>query len=349
MFNLKSIGIVLVSLWAVSCTKTIEDGNNRLDEGTTRTSFVALATEEVGDLSVYVFNKTGDTFLFSSLLDDGWVERDGKKFLFKELEHGDYKFLFLANKCSNLSIPEIPADLEQELRFEDMIISHKVLSTKEGCFAGADEIYMQDDADLADLTYMINGNRSIEAHLTRAVGKVDVQLGRGYVSTDARGNRTVVPAPYTDGESIADLFQGYEIEVIDCGDHLAIRGCNGAANVYEDYVAGHEAIRTVQDGDEDNEDGLKTGFAVLSGPFILPPSSQSNMKVRVKLIPAEGSGLSVFEKVLENGVDGNLNISRNHKLTITFWLDATSYPTISVTANIADMDEEIIGDSGMWY
>lgn len=349
MLNLKSACLFLVCLGVISCTETIPEQNDGPEAGTTRTSSVTFAAEGSDDLSVYVFSKTDDSFLFSSLLNEGWVERDGKKLLFKEMVEGDYKFLFLANRCENLTLPEIPVTRSGELFFEDMIISHKKLSPKEGCFSGADEIYMQDKVELAAMAHTISGNKVIEANLTRAVGKVDVLLGRGYITTDQGGQETIVPVPYTGGEKIADLYREYEIEVIDCGDHLAIHGCNGKASVYENYATGHDAIRTILPSDEDNVDGLKTGFAVLSGPFILPPSDNSDMQVRVKLIPTEESGLPVFEKVLVNGRDGDLNISRNHKLTISFWLEDKPSPAITVRANVTDMNDETTGDSGMWY
>ena len=345
MFNLKSILIVLMCAGMVSCAKETRDENNR-PEGTTRTSSVAFAAEGVGDLSVYVFNKNDNSFLFHSVIDEGWIERDNKKILFKELNQGDYKFLFLANRCQNLSLPDLPTR-DGALRFEDMIISHKELSSHEGCFAGADEIYMQDDFQLAGLPHSITGNKTIEAHLTRAVGKIEVRLARGYKSTDTEGRPVYIPVPYSNGKSIADLFQGYEIQVTDCGDHLSLGGCTGKASVYEDYAAGHEAIRTIAAGDEDNADGLKTGFAVLSGPFILPPGETNQMKVRIKLIPSEGADIPEFERELVNGTDGNLNIPRNHKLTITLWLDTVS-PVINLTADITDMDKENTGDSGIW-
>ena len=349
MFNLKSISIALMCLGAVSCSDSAQDENNRPEEGTTRSSSVAFAAEGDGDLSVFVFNKSDDSFLFHSELNDGWIEQENRKIRFTDLAHGDYKFVFLANRCQNLSLPQALYSRAGGFCFEDMIISHKVLSAKAGFYAGADEIYMQDDNVLANFTHNISGNKVIEANLTRAVGKIDVRLARGYATTDKQENTIRVPVPYTDGKSITELFEGYEIEVIDCGDHLAVDGCTGSASVFEAYAAGDEAVRTIRVDDDDNQDNLSTGFTVLSGPFILPPSGTSNMQVRVKLIPTEDSGIAEFEKILVNGIDGDLNIPRNHKLTITFWLDAQVSPTISVTANIADMDKEVTGDSGMWY
>lgn len=347
LLKLKTIGVVLSCAAVVACSKTPnENPASGPGEGTSRTASVEFAAIGEGDHAVYIFNKNENTFSYQSLMNEGWSEREGKRIIVREMIEGDYKFFFLSNKCTNLSLPELPTE-GNFLNYDDMIISHKVLSSKEGCFAPADEIYMPDDMVLAGQTYTIKGNQTIEANLTRAVSKIDVQLAYGYKTTDAGGNAVWVPLPYPGG-NIADLFDAYEIEVTDCGNHLALLGCNGKANVYQDYMAGDEAIRTIQPGDEDNADGSKTGFAVLSGPFILPPSADANMQVRVKLVPAAGSNLSVFEKTLVNGVDGEVNLPRNHRLTVTFWLEA-DLPTITATARITDMSDETTGDSGMWY
>lgn len=346
MFNLKSISIALVCMGAISCSESVQDENIGPEEGTTRTASVAFAAEGAGDLSVYVFSKSNDAFLYHSVLNDGWItQENGTRKLYREMKEGEYKFVFLGNRCNNLALPEMPTRAG-EFYFEDMIISHSVTS-KEGYFRGADEIYMQDDAALAALAHTVSGNKEISAHLTRAVGKIEVQLVRGY-ATDVDGETTFVPVPYTGDENITDLFEGYEIEVIDCGDHLSIGGCNGKAKIYEQYAVEDTNVRTILADDEDN-DGTMTGFAVLDGPFVLPPAEDSDMQVRVKLTPKAGSGLTEFEKTLVNGIDGVVNVPRNHKLTITFWLDAQSSPVISVTANLADMDKENPGDSGMWY
>lgn len=343
MFNLKSIMIASMCVITISCARETRNENNGLEEGTTRSSSVVFTAEGGGDLAVYVFNENNESFLYHSHLDGGWTDEAGRRTLSREFPNGDYKFLFLANKCRNLALPAALTTRSGELCFEDMVITHLAESTKPGYYAGADEIFMQDDPELAAKTHTVNGNTTVSAHLTRAVGKIEVRLGRGYKNTLGAG---YIPMPYTDDDNIADLFQGYEIEVTDCGNCLSLTGCTESAKVYEEY--GADAARVIRASDKDNDGGLMTGFAVVDGPFILPPAADIDMQVRVRLIPAEGAGIPEYDRTFVNAPDTPVNIPRNHKLVITIWLD-TLTSRLTATAEIADMDAEIPGNPGIWY
>lgn len=278
---------------------------------------VEIETRAAGrPVSIYVFRQGGDGFRFDTLLGENWPA-DGR--LRAALPRGEYRFLFAGGADGVKVSPEplLPGTALEAFGFE------AVEDGQQGYVLLAGELFLQSPAG-ADSVYRVgNEVTSVSGRLTRAVGRVDVVLKRGY-----RDGDSYVPVPYAEGENILRHFASVELDIAGVGTRVT---------PWES--AGEARVRTVLDaaaGELSPE-----GFASLEGPYVIPPQGEGELTVTLTLNRPAGD----VRTPVSSAVRGKLG--RNERLEIVLWLDVAE-PTVGVTVRTEPMSAVADGDTGIW-
>lgn len=284
--------------------------------GSTR---VTLEREGTQDISVYAFRREGDLFRYDTLFREGWT-LDGR--LSVRMGSGNYKFLFVSGAGENLSLQ--PAPVSGRTTWEDAVFALRENTATPGSYLPADELFLQLPAE-ANTVYAVGGrDLTIPARLTRAVSRIGVVLKRGYMQ-----NGKYVELPYTQPHSVLDQIARVELTALNAGLSVSPAGSSGAACVSATLDAADYAELTGE------------GFVRLDGPFIIPPSGDSEVELELRVIPAQGSPLEPVPLRLSGKAE------RNKSLDVTLWI-TSGYPEIGVEIRIGPIVREEEGDTGIW-
>lgn len=320
MFKVKYTLIILFcALWS-ACS--VSDGDDcgcdgRGDPATGYQTRVNLSTNE-DDVSVYVFRNGASGYLFTESFDDNWTVEDDRFTREETMDEGEYYFLFAKGFGDKLMLtPAQPAASSgrDDLKF--------VLQQQSpGVYGSCDELY------LAEKQWNTSGSKIIEATLTRAVSRIDINLGRGVYNEGFTPESDYEPVPYGAGEAVTDHIDRIEMTVTGVGNTIARTANTGSVTLVWKAAAAQYEILT----DE--------GFARYEGPYFIP--TEQDININIKVIPVDEVNYPTLTKDF-NG----LRLSRNEKLTLNLWLSKL-YLTIGVTAETSPIVDVREGDSGLW-
>lgn len=280
----------------------------------TRSTTFTGGTEGV---SVLIFSKIGNDFIYRKSIDSGWSE-DGK--VNTRLQLGDYKFLFVKTPSINTVLtPELTGS---NVKLEDISIRLKEDASQEGYYLEADEIFLPESAESADRIYKITGGETVHGKLTRAVSQIVLKLNRA-----ANNNGVYEPLPYDNNVNIMNQVRQVKMNISGVGKVLSLSGSQGYANtLYETNRA--DSI-------------TPDGFAVLNGPLVFPAVQGTEANVDITILPMDGSAFPEFRTQVSGAVE------RNKKLIITLWVTAT-YRLVDINVNTEPISKAEDGDTGVW-
>lgn len=309
--------IVLAAAASAACSDAERTSDAVPFSGTTR---VVLTQEGAHDISVYAFRQQGELFLFDTLFREGWTP-EGK--LFVRMPSGRYKFLFASGSGENLSLD--PAPLTPQTAWEEAAFALREDPAAAGNRLPADELFLQYPASDANRVYTLGTTDvTIPARLSRAVCRIRVNLKRGY-----HDGTKYVEAPYTAPHSMLDQIERIELRTANAGLRVRPDAVGGAA-VVQATLAASDYAASEQDG-----------FVSLDGPLILPPADGADLEMSIRVVPAAGAGLQQTDLNVKGKAE------RNKNLDVTLWI-TSAYPVIGVEIDVAPIDREQEGDSGIW-
>lgn len=309
--------IVLAAAACAACTDAEQTPDTVSASGTTR---VVLAQEGARDISVYAFRLQGERFLFDTLFREGWTH-DGK--LAVRMPNGRYKFLFASGSGENLALE--PAPLTPQTAWEEAAFVLREDPAAAGSYLPADELFLQFPASDANRVYALGStDQTVTARLTRAVCRVGINLKRGYHD----GTR-YVEEPFAAPHSVLDLI-----------DRIELRADNAGLRVNPDVVRGSGTVQAALAA-SDHAELSPEGFVRLDGPLILPTADGADLEMTIRVVPAAGSALQQADLLVKGKAE------RNKRLEVTLWI-TSAYPVIGVEIDVAPIDREQEGDSGIW-
>lgn len=315
----KYMAFVLSAFWLAACSEP-ERAFAPSGLGADGSELLLQHAGTLEGVSVFAFRRTEDRFLYDTLFRNGW-EADGRMSV--RMRNGEYKFLFAQGAGEALKL--MPEPLTKQTAWEEAVYALQPDGAVPGYWLPADELFLQSPAGAAGAVYTVRGERvNVTAHLTRAVGRVDVVLKRGYKQGDA-----YVEVPYRAPRHILEQIAGLEMELDGVGAQLTTAGSVGTAKVRLRFDAATDAVRT----DE--------GFARFEGPFVVPPEGGGAVQLALQVEPADGSPVPAAQVRVE-GV-----IERNKRLEVTLWV-TSDYPTFDVEVRLAPITDEQDGDAGVW-
>lgn len=284
---------------------------------------VTFRTDAGTDMSLYIFRKKGDLFLYRSEIDKGWTT-DGR--LTIQMDKGDYQFLCV--KSDKQGIELSPSPLQTDTPLEGVYFKALPDPAYEGRILPVNELFLP-EPDAATRVYSIQGGETVAYTLKRVVSQLILMLKRG--REDAAG---YVPDPYPAGENILQTIRKIEVTIAGAGASANIYGTQGAATLSTTLS-------------EANKDSLtQEGFAVFTGPFFFPPSSASPVEVSVSIYPADEAQGKTIRKVVNGAV------KKNEQLCVVLWIGADTQPSedwlLGLTVDTRPISEETEGDKGLW-
>ncbi len=300
-------------LLAVSC-ESKNEGIDSVDPVLSARTVTFLGETE--DVSVLIFGRNSTGFTYQKGVFSGWV--NGR--LKIPLERGEYKCLFY--KSSFVHTELFPDLRENETPWENVKIMSRPDPGQKGYVLPADEVFLPSSEVLANTIYVVPENDTVRSTLTRAVGKIILQLKRGFSES---GN--IDSLPYAAGSNIMDEIEQISLDITGVGEAVNIAGGLGKASM-EWTASSADRITS-------------SGFAVFDGPFVFPPAAGEKTKVGITLKPKSGSPFPPMSRSVEG------NIVRNEKLVITLWLTST-YRFVGVQVRRDPIQDETQGDAGLW-
>lgn len=326
---MKKLSVILIAASAfllAACSDStggnMSPGNEEAngESGTSRVTFAAASD----DITVFAFRREADGYKYRKTFSGGWIADPMLENVYRrdaKISSGTYKFIFAKGYGWNLT--PAPANLVQNTDFESVGFR---LASDGTYYSGADELFLEKDPENV-IPYDIPYTATVSSTLTRAVGRIDVNLNRGYYEKGV-----YVPVPFAEGENILGLFREIELTVSGVGTFVGLSGGQGAGTVKHSlYGSDHEEIT-----DE--------GFVRFTGPYVIP--AQTPFDINVRLIPVEGSG----NPVLVKDFTGN-HLVRNEKLTLNLWVTAPTEDSdiiIGITAETAPITDLGEGEAGIW-
>lgn len=315
----KYMGFVLSALCLAACSEP-ERAMAPSGTGAGESELLLQHAGPLEGVSVFAFRRTEDRFLYDTLFRGNW---DTQGRMSVRMRNGDYKFLFTEGAGAALKL--MPEPLTKQTAWEEAVYALQPDASGAGYSLPADELFLQSPAAVAETVYTVQGERqTVSARLTRAVGRVDVVLKRGYKNGD-----TYIEVPYTAPHHILEQVAGLELEIDGVGSQLTAAGSTGTAKTRVRFDAASDAELT----DE--------GFARFEGPFVVPPAGGTPVQVDVKVTPAAGSPVPAAQV----GVAGT--VERNQRLEVTLWI-TSDYPTFDVEVRLTPITDEQDGDTGVW-
>lgn len=301
-------------LLAASCVR--EKEGIEIKESVLATRSVTL-NGGMEDVSVLIFGRNDPDFTYQSCIVSGW-DAQGKTSA--RLEIGEYKFLFF--KFTGVHTFLDPKLLTDNVTFENIKVKAEEDETRNGYVWPADELWLPESAAMANEIYSIQGGETVQNKLTRAVGKIVLQLKRGISE-----NGKIDSLPYPEGETIMEDIEKVSLDITGVGEAVSVNGGIGNSKVFWETA---QASRITE-----------SGFAVLEGPFVFPSGTGEETKVDIVLLPKAGSAFPELSKQVKG------RIERNKRLVITLWITST-YKFIGITVKTDPISTEIDGDQGIW-
>lgn len=309
--------LVLAAALCAACSEPEKDTFSAPAGPTTR---VTLLSEGNRDVAVYAFRLREERYLFDTLFKEGWTPEGT---LSVRLPAGRYKFLFASGAGEHLSLqpePQAGATAWGESRF-----TLRENPADDGTCLPADELFLQFPAADANTVYTVEGtDLTVEARLTRAVGRIGITIKRGY-----RNGTEYVEVPYTKPQSVLDEIDRIELTARNTGMYVTPEGYGGTADIAATFSAADFAAPT----DE--------GFAQLEGPLFLPQADGRDIPLEIKVVPATNAPFSSVRLQLTGKAE------RNKRLEVILWI-TSDYPGIEVEIETAPIDRTEEGDSGIW-
>ncbi|MDR2947753.1 MAG: FimB/Mfa2 family fimbrial subunit [Prevotella sp.] len=305
--------IVLLTACSNKDEDVFDHGNPTLDHKSEAITF----SQEMGGVSVLIFNESNDNFKYLRSIVSGW-STDGK--VSTRLNLGKYKFLFLKSAGTSTSL--YPASFDDNTSFDDIKIIAKTDTQNENYVLPVDEIWLPETEELAKTIYTIVDETTVQNKLTRAVSQIIVHVKRV-----ANESGKITELPFPPGKNITDDIKEIKLDINGVGEAVNIRGGIGSTKT-------KDILDEVTDIDD-------YGFATYNGPFVFPKETAGQSTINISVIPSEDS---VFPD-MNTSVNGRLE--RNKKLEITLLVTAT-YQLIDITVDTNPMKEIAQGDSGIW-
>lgn len=311
-------------LFLLSCTDRItEVEEQEIGRGEMQSAPVTLRAGTAKDVSLFIFRKTGDRFVYQSEINKGW-STDGM--ITVSMEKGDYQFLFVSSDGTATALtpypPQTDTDLE-EIRFKALPDPYH-----KGKILPVNEVFLP-ELDDAIREYSIRGGETVSCTLKRAVSRLLLVLKRGHKENDG-----YVPEPYPAGENILQDIQEVQMTISGIGTSAGIHGTEGTSSLSTTFM-------------EADKDGFTdAGFVSFAGPFFFPPADNGTVRVAVHLIPKEGTAGTTIHKVVTG------QVKKNQRLQVVLWIGTGDEPqgdrVIGVTVDTKPISDETDGDKGIW-
>lgn len=281
-------------------------------------TFKASATD---DVTLFIFRKTGDKFLYQTKIASGW-NAQGK--IVREMVPGTYRFLFVKSPLAETHLS--PDPLTPQVTVEDLRFEAAPVAGDEKTVSPVDELFLPKDASTAD-PRDIKGGETVSCLLTRAVCQVHLSIKRGILH-----NKEYTPIPYPEGESILDKIKTVRLQLTGVGRSVDLTKSYGEGILSTSWSASEKDTLTAE------------GFAVFNSPFFFPPSSPDKKVEAVVVIQTEGGELTSPTMTVES-------VERNSKIDVVVWLKGTlpeGQILIGITADIQPITDSMDGDVGFW-
>lgn len=307
-----------------SCSESrITEMEDVIGGGETPSVPVTFRTEAVTDVSLYIFRKKGDLFLYQSEINKGWTT-DGRVTI--QMDKGDYQFLFVKSDGQGTELS--PSPLQTDNRLEEIHFNALSDPLQEGGVLPVNELFLP-EPEAATRIYSIRGGETVSCTLKRAVSRLLLMLKRGHAD-----NAVYVPDPYPFGENILQKIRKIEVTISGVGTSADLFGTKGSATLSTTFS-------------EANKDSLtQEGFAAFTGPFFFPSSSGGPVEVSVSIYPKDESS----EKMIRRVVSGE--VKKNEQLCVVLWIEPETKPeenwSIGLTVDTRPISEETEGDKGVW-
>lgn len=308
----------------LSCSDRITEMQEpEISGGEMQSTPVTFRAGTATNVSLFIFRKTGDRFLYQSEIDKGW-SMDGK--ITVSMEKGDYQFLFVCSNETGMTLtpdsPQTDTSLE-EIRFNALPDP-----IHEGEILPVNELFLP-DPEVATQVYAIQGGETVSCTLKRAVSRLLLVLKRGHAE-----NGVYVPEPYPTGSHILQEIQEAQVTISGIGTSADIYGTKGTGTLSTTF------------SEADKDDISDEGFASFTGPFFFPPTDNGTVRVSVDLIPQDGTTGETIRKVVTG------QVKKNEQLQVVLWVEAGDEPhgerIIGVTVDTQPISEETDGDKGIW-
>lgn len=284
---------------------------------------VTLKAGEGSAISVFIFRRKGDSFLYQSTVDQGW-STEGQVTV--PLEKGTYQFLFVRSEGTGTALTPHPLQADtypEELRFNALPDPDH-----EGEILPVNELFLPEPAIAAQM-YTIQGGETVTCTLKRAVSRLLLILKRGHAE-----NGVYVPEPYPAGTNILQTIQEAQVTISGVATSAHIRGTEGVGTLSTTFS-------------EAKKDSLsQDGFAFFTGPFFFPPDGNGVIRVSVTLLPTDGTAGETIRKVVTG------NVKKNEQLRVVLWIEKENKPSVNrvvgVTVDTQPISKETEGDQGIW-
>lgn len=300
-------------LLTVSCVKEEEGMEKTGPEPVARSVNFAAGTD---DVEVLIFGRNDTYFTYLGRVSQGW-DAEGKTSV--GLEVGDYKFLFYKSARLNT---QVSPGLQAGTKAEEVKIVLREDAAHPDYHLPADEVFLPETLEMAERIYEIRGGETVRNTLTRAVGRIVVELKRG-----ASENGVIDSLPYEEGSNILDDIEGITLDISNVGEAVSPAGASGSTRTL--WVSSEASVFP------------ESGFAVFDGPFVFPPEDAGETTVVLTLFPKAGSAFPEMVQTVQGKVE------RNKKLVITLWVTST-YRFIGITVHTDPISETTEGDQGIW-
>lgn len=308
--------IFLYSIFLVIMSCSNNEEGDILTDPNSFTRITMTYSEDTSDVSVLIFGKENNEFIYQRALTSGWVDNK----ISTNLELGQYKFLFVKAPALATTFSTVEGK-----KLEEITINAKMDTDpqRSGYVLPVEEIWMPETAKLADSIYTIMDQEYIPNKLVRSVSQVEVYIKRGEANGD-----DFDAIEYVNG-NIMDDIKGIQLHVNNVGEYIDYRGSHGSSSTYYSTQAATEI------SDE--------GFAYFKGPFVFPTEStgeSATVDVVVK-------GKRNYPAEMKTSVTSKLE--RNKKMIITLWLSpAPTIGLIDITVDTSEITATEEGDKGIW-
>lgn len=311
-------------LFLLSCSDRITDMEEQeIGGGEMQSTPVTFRTGAATDVSLFIFRKTGDRFLYQSEIDKGW-STDGK--ITVSMDKGDYQFLFVSSDGTGTTLTPDPPQTDTYL--EEMRFNALPDPVREGNILPVNELFLP-EPEAATQVYTIRGGETVSCTLKRAVSRLLLVLKRGHAE-----NGVYVPEPYPAGTHILQEIKEAQVTISGIGTSADIYGTMGAGTLSTTF------------SEADKDDISDEGFASFTGPFFFPPAEDGIVRVAVDLVPKTGETATTIHKVVSG------QVKKNEQLQVVLWIGAGDEPhgdrVIGVTVDTQPISEETDGDKGIW-
>lgn len=286
---------------------------------------VTFRAGESTDVSLYIFRKEADRFVYRSEINKGWSAQ-GK--VTTRLDKGTYQFLFVKSDGQGTQLS--PSPLQSNTSMEEMYFNALPDPARQGGILPVNELFLP-DPDAATRIYSIEGEETVSCTLKRAVSRLLVAVKRGHGE-----NGVYTPAPYPAGENIFQTIGKVEVTLSGVATATNVWATKGSATLFTAFA------------EADKDSLTQEGFAAFTGPFFFPPSEGEGVEVAVAIYPADQTEGEIIRKVV------NGQVKKNEQLCVVLWIEPEAEPgpdpnrSILVAVDTRPISQETEGDKGVW-